>query len=65
MICSSLSIVDRKYLFTIVIVQTHLSEVSVDTDLARRKSGDFFSCKGLVKKYGVGAGAERGWVMRF
>ena len=41
MICSSLSIVDRKYLFTIVIVQTHLSEFSVDTDLARRKSGDF------------------------
>ena len=69
MIGSSLSIVDRKYLFTIVIVQTHLPEVSVDTDLARRKSGDFFSCKGLVKKYGGGgggwAGAERGWVMRF
>ena len=51
---------------SIVIVQTHLSEVSVDTYLARRKSGDFLSCKGLVKKYwGGGGGAERGWVMRF
>ena len=49
-------------------VLLHLSEVSVDTDLARRKSGDFFSCKGQAKKYGGGggwAGAERGWVMRF
>ena len=59
MIGSSLSIVDRKYLFTIVIMQTHFSEVAVDTDLARRKSGDFFSCKGLVKKYrGVGRSRE-------
>ena len=67
MIGSFLSIVDRKYLFTIVIVQTHFSEVAVDTDLARRKSGDFFSCKGLVKKYREGgwAGAERGWVTLF
>ena len=26
----------------------------MDTDLARRKSGDFFSCKGQAKKYGGG-----------
>ena len=43
---------------SIVIVQTHLSEVSVDTYLARRKSGDFLSCKGLVKKYWGGRSRE-------
>ena len=40
-------------------VLLHLSEVSVDTDLARRKSGDFFSCKGQAKKYGGGGGMGR------
>ena len=28
----------------------------MDTDLARRKRGDFFSCKGQAKKYGGGGG---------
>ena len=31
----------------------------MDTDLARRKSGDFFSCKGQAKKYGGGGGMGR------